>query len=83
VDEQSATNYNEAVLESERLMIAQSERVALLVDHTKLGRRAMCELCPIREVDQLITTGNAAVSRLLDAVEQARVRVERVGDTSQ
>ncbi|HEX8311893.1 MAG TPA: DeoR/GlpR family DNA-binding transcription regulator [Chthoniobacteraceae bacterium] len=82
VDERSATNYNEAVLESERLMIAQSERVALLVDHTKLGRRAMCELCPIGKVNQLITTENAAASPLLDAVEQAGVRVERVGDTA-
>ncbi len=39
VDAKEATNHDEAVLASERLMIEQSERVALLVDHTKLGRR--------------------------------------------
>jgi DeoR/GlpR family transcriptional regulator of sugar metabolism len=55
VDATEATNYNEAVLASERLMIEQSERVALLVDHTKLHRRAMCTLCSLSKVDHLFT----------------------------
>jgi DeoR/GlpR family transcriptional regulator of sugar metabolism len=55
VDATEATNYNEAVLASERLMIEQSERVALLVDHTKLHRRAMCPLCSLAKVDHLFT----------------------------
>ncbi len=55
VDAREATNHNEAVLASERLMIEQSERVALLVDHTKLGQRAMCSLCSLAKVDHLFT----------------------------
>ena len=55
VDAKEATNHNEAVLASERLMIEQSERVALLVDHTKLGQRAMCALCSLAKVDHLFT----------------------------
>jgi DeoR/GlpR family transcriptional regulator of sugar metabolism len=53
VDAKEATNHNEAVLASERLMIEQSERVALLVDHTKLGQRAMCAFCSLSKVDHL------------------------------
>jgi DeoR/GlpR family transcriptional regulator of sugar metabolism len=55
VDAKEATNHNEAVLASERLMIEQSERVALLVDHTKLGQRAMCGLSSLTKVDHLFT----------------------------
>jgi DeoR/GlpR family transcriptional regulator of sugar metabolism len=62
VDAKEATNHDEAVLASERLMIEQSERVALLVDHTKLGRRAMCGLCSLGKVDHLFI-GDTAESR--------------------
>lgn len=62
VDAKEATNHNEAVLASERLMIEQSDRVALLVDHTKLGQRAMCVLCPWSKMDHLFT-GNVAAAR--------------------
>jgi DeoR/GlpR family transcriptional regulator of sugar metabolism len=55
VDAGEVTNYNEAVLASERLMIEQSDRVVVLADHTKLGRRAMCVLCPLGKVDHLFT----------------------------
>ena len=64
IDAKEATNHNEAVLASERLMIEQSERVALLVDHTKLGRRAMCGLCSLGKVNHLFT-GDAPESREL------------------
>jgi DeoR/GlpR family transcriptional regulator of sugar metabolism len=36
-------------------MIEQSECVALLVDHTKLGERAMCSLSSLAKVDYLFT----------------------------
>jgi DeoR/GlpR family transcriptional regulator of sugar metabolism len=55
VDAKEVTNYNEAVLASERLMIERSDRVVVLADHTKLGRRAMCVLCPLGKVDHLFT----------------------------
>ena len=62
VDAKEATNHDEAVLASERLMIEQSERVALLVDHTKLGQRAMCALCSLSKVDHLFA-GDSPESR--------------------
>ena len=44
IDGREATNYNEAVLASERLMIERSDRVVLLADHTKLPPAITAEL---------------------------------------
>lgn len=60
VDAKRATNHNEAVLASERLMIEQSDRVALLIDHTKVGQRAMRTLCSLAKVDHLFTGATTA-----------------------
>lgn len=63
VDSHEVTNYNEAVLASEKLMIEQSDRVVVMADHTKLGRRAMCTLCSLDTVDHLFT-GDSKASEL-------------------
>lgn len=78
VDAEAVTNHNEAVLSSEQLMIAQSSRVALLVDHSKLGRRAMSMVCPIGKVDVLFTGAEGADTALCEEISQAGVKVERV-----
>lgn len=78
VDAKSATNYNEAVLASEHLMIEQSSRIAILVDHTKLGQQAMCGLCPLSKVDRVIT-GKSPVSRqIVQTLVKAKVPVTEV-----
>jgi DeoR/GlpR family transcriptional regulator of sugar metabolism len=59
VDERQVTNYEEAVLGSERLMIERSARLVLLADASKLGRAAMCQLCPTRQLDWLVTSAPA------------------------
>jgi DeoR/GlpR family transcriptional regulator of sugar metabolism len=82
VDGKDATNHNEAVLASERLMIEQSDRVALLIDHTKLERRAMCPLCPLSKVDHLFTGDTAAGRKFRRKVVAAKVGVHLVGDAS-
>jgi DeoR/GlpR family transcriptional regulator of sugar metabolism len=64
IDPERVTNYEEAVLASERLMIENCSKIALLADHTKLGRKAMCTLCPTRKLDYLIVGKNAAAASL-------------------
>lgn len=78
VDEKAATNYNEAVLASECLMIEQSAKIALLVDHTKLGKQAMCKLCPTAKVDRLITDKNPASRAMIAKLKRAGVHVIEV-----
>lgn len=75
VDAKEATNHREEVLASERLMIEQSERVALLVDHTKLGRRAMCGLCSLAQVDHLFTGDTPAGRKLSRAHPSSKLQI--------
>lgn len=75
VDAKEATNHNEAVLASERLMIEQSERVALLVDHTKLGHHAMCSLCSLSKVDHLFTGATPESRKFARAQNGAKLQV--------
>ena len=78
VDEHAVTNYNEAVLESERLMIEQSRGIVLMADHTKLGRQAMCAVCPLTEVDQLVTGFLPGSAGFLQKLRAGGVNVREV-----
>jgi DeoR/GlpR family transcriptional regulator of sugar metabolism len=78
VDEKAATNYNEAVLASERLMIAQSDRLALLADHSKLGRTAMCMLCPLKAVSRVITDAHPDTQTLLRRIRNTGMDISEV-----
>lgn len=79
VDAEAATNYEEAVLGSERVMIDQAANVVLLADRSKLGKQAMCTLCRLEEVDYLVTDAGAADYPVLRVMERSGVRVVRVG----
>ena len=79
VDENAATNYNEAVLASERLMIEQSARIAILADHTKLGRTAMCRLCGLDKINRLITDAHPSTGELVARLRRLGVEVSEAG----
>ena len=78
VDEEAATNYNEAVLGSEHLMIRQSEQIVLLADSAKLGRRAMCELCRTTDLDRIFTITSPGNAALLDRIASQGVEVTQL-----
>jgi len=75
IDAEAATNYEETVLGSERVMIEQASQVVLLADHTKFGKQAMCNLCPISEVDHLFTDQHPGNEKLLKQLKRAGVVV--------
>ncbi len=77
VDATRVSDYDEAVLASERLMIERSARIVLLADHTKIGRTAMCQLCATKELNHLIT-GTAAPGAVLRQIAKASVVVTQV-----
>jgi len=43
-----------------RALIASAERAVVLADHTKLGKRGLVRVCPLEQVDVLITDARAA-----------------------
>ena len=77
VDADRVTNYDEAVLASEGLMIDRSAKLVLLADHTKIGRTAMCQLCGTKELNYLIT-GRETPPGILRQIAKARVTVTTV-----
>jgi DeoR/GlpR family transcriptional regulator of sugar metabolism len=80
VDAQSVTNYGEAVLGSERVMVERAERLALLVDESKLGRRAMCELCKTSELDIIYTVDSPQHAALVAEISSSGTEVVMAGE---
>ena len=54
-------NSNALLVDTERQMIRAAERVTLVADHTKFGQRALSHLCPLDQVDQVVS--NATLSQ--------------------
>jgi len=42
-------------VESEKVMISHADQVVILADHSKIGSRAMCLICPLASIDALLT----------------------------
>lgn len=68
-------NDNEHVAESERLMIAGADRIAVLADHTKIGKHSMCHIAELREIDVLVTDYHPDTVDALKAFEDAGLEV--------
>jgi len=71
-------NPNAFIVESERVMIANADRVVILGDHSKIGRRSMCRVCGWDEVDVLITTAYPGQEATLSRIQEAGVEVVEV-----
>jgi len=61
IDGQSATNTDQLIVANERAIIQQSQKVVILADHSKIGKRDMCKICDLSDVDILITDKNPVV----------------------
>jgi len=73
------SNTNELVVESERVMMRNSEKVAVLADHSKLGKNAMCHVCGLGEIDLLITDAWPQDETILQAVKEQGVELAVCG----
>jgi DeoR/GlpR family transcriptional regulator of sugar metabolism len=58
-------NTSEVVVETERRMIEHADRVIVLADHSKIDKRSMCQVCPLADVDYLITDPHPASAAAL------------------
>ncbi len=48
-------NSNALLVETERQMIRAADRVTLVADSSKFGQRALSHLCPLSDVDEIVT----------------------------
>lgn len=55
LNEEGIYNTNELVSEAERVIVGNAEKVVVLADSSKLGHAALCRVCPLDEIDILVT----------------------------
>ncbi|MEU4097336.1 DeoR/GlpR family DNA-binding transcription regulator [Streptomyces sp. NPDC026673] len=59
-----------------RALARRAQRVVVVADASKLGKRAFARICPVEDVDVLVTDGNAA-AELIDPFAAAGVEIVR------
>jgi DeoR family transcriptional regulator of aga operon len=75
--ERGLTCYDPDEADINSLMVRQAQRKVAVADHTKLGVVASSLICPIEDVD-LIITDSAAPEELVRPFEQKKIEVRRV-----
>ena len=66
VNSEGPTNSNQLVVESEQAMIEQSDKVVLLADSSKFGKRNMCKVCDWSDIDFLISDVTNSTQNFFD-----------------
>lgn len=79
IDADGVYNYDEDVLSSEKIMIERAARTVLLLDHSKIGRTAMCRLSSVRKIHLLITSPMAGRSPAWSAIKAVGIRTQFAG----
>jgi len=64
------TNSHALLIDIQHQMIRGAQKIILCLDHTKFGRKSMIQLCPLNQVDTIITDNQAPV----ELVAQLRAR---------
>jgi DeoR/GlpR family transcriptional regulator of sugar metabolism len=67
-------NSNLLLVETERAMMRRAERVIVVADHTKLGRRALTWLCALDDIDDLVVDDHVT-AETRDWLEKAGIRL--------
>jgi DeoR/GlpR family transcriptional regulator of sugar metabolism len=75
VTEEGFFNTSEVVVETERRMIEHADRVAVLADHSKVEKRSMCLVCPLSDVDCLITDPHPATAAALRRLSNGGLQI--------
>lgn len=78
ITETGISTTNELVMEVARAMIESAEKIAVLADFSKLGKKAMCHVCRLEDVDILITNPCPERQTLLDHIRSRGVEVIEV-----
>ena len=78
ITEAGIFNTSELVIGVERLMVGNADRVVILADHSKIGRRTMCHVCDPDKIDLLITGDSPRSAPVLDRYRAAGVEVVTV-----
>lgn len=74
ISENGITDFNDSEAYLRKQAIKNASRVIVICDHTKFAVRAMCNVCPITDIDILITDTKAP-RNTLKAIEKQGVKI--------
>lgn len=78
IEDNQATNSNHLIVETERAIIQQSEKTIMLADHSKFGKKSMCKLCAIQEIDILVTDYHGENEPFVEEIRSCGVEVVEI-----
>ena len=71
------TDINSEHAQISSLMVAQAEQVLVLADISKVGVKANYAVCPLYDIDEIITTKDAEQAFLAECKDQCEVLVSK------
>lgn len=81
MDASGTYNHNEMIVESERTMIANADKVVFVADGSKIGEKSAFFLCDFKQIDILITSENQRNEKILEEIREQGVKVITVDKT--
>ena len=75
LDSRALYNDTEIITGVEKAMIARSDRLIVIADHSKIGRRAMAQICTIHKVTYLVTTETTENEAVLAQIRKTGINV--------
>ncbi|MCX6986467.1 MAG: DeoR/GlpR family DNA-binding transcription regulator [Lentisphaerae bacterium] len=78
IDESGVYNSSELVVETERVMIGNSDKVVIMADHSKIGKRGLCKVCDIGKISGIITDKNVSSRKSLNLIRKKGIEITLV-----
>lgn len=78
VDESGVYNSSELVVETERIMIGNSDKIIIMADHSKIGKRGLAKVCDIGKIGVIITDRNPVSRKSLNLIRKKGIEITLV-----
>ncbi|MBA5223907.1 MULTISPECIES: DeoR/GlpR family DNA-binding transcription regulator [Streptomyces] len=63
------TTHDQLEAATDRAFLASSDRTVVVADHSKIGRVTFAKICPLRDIDRLVTDAAAPAAVLADIMD--------------
>ena len=78
IDGDGVYNNSELVVDTERVMISNSDRTVIMADHSKIGKRGLCKVCDIGKIGGIITDKNVSSRKSLKLIREKGIEITLV-----
>ena len=75
INENGLFNPNSLVVEGEKAMVKNADKIVVLADHSKIGAKSMSRVCSLEDIDYLITTPNEEIEYELNILRDRGIEI--------